>query len=239
MRLLNFQHGIRLLSLLVLSLSLYSGELLAAGENPVSRTVDIGHAQLNTLIWGDEAGRETIIALPGSGGDNSRYQAIGPLLAAAGYRIIAVNQRGIMGSTGELADLTLHDYADDVIAIADALDIPKVHLLGWALGNRTSRVVATDYPDRVASISLIAAGVSRNHLPSRANSVNYWATRIYRLWKKPGWRVAPCFLQLPTKPWFWTLLLTCNTGMQRAPPRLALIAIPRWSNGGLAETALC
>ena len=158
MRPLNFHHGKHLLSLLVLSLCINSGELLAASESPVTRTFDIGHAQLNTLIWGDEAGRETIIALPGSGGDNSRYQAIGPILAAAGYRIIAVNQRGIMGSTGELANLTLHDYAADVIAIADVLEIPKVHLLGWALGNRTSRVVATDYPERVASISLIAAG---------------------------------------------------------------------------------
>lgn len=153
MRNLNFNLGLRLLLLF-----LASTNVLAASTDPVIRTIDIGHAQLNTWIWGDGAGRETLIALPGSGGDISRYHAIGPTLAAAGYQVVAVNQRGIMGSTGELANLTLHDYANDVVAIADALDIRRVHLLGWALGNRTSRVVATDYPDRVASISLIAAG---------------------------------------------------------------------------------
>ncbi len=130
----------------------------ASADEPVARVFDIGHAQLNTLVWGDNGERETIIALPGSGGDVTRYRDIGPALAAAGYRMIAVNQRGIMGSTGNLENLTLHDYAADVVAIIDSLGIPKTHLIGWALGNRTSCVVATDFPDRVASITLIAAG---------------------------------------------------------------------------------
>ena len=30
--------------------------------------------------------------------------------------------------------------------------------MGWAFGNRTSRMLATGYPDRVASVTLIAAG---------------------------------------------------------------------------------
>jgi len=144
--------------LLTFCLGLYASQIQAASNEPLTRVIDIGHAQLNTLIWGDADGRETIIALPGSGGDITRYRAIGPLLAAAGYRLVAVNQRGIMGSTGALDNLTLHDYAADVAAIIDTLEIPKAHLLGWALGNRISRVVATDYPEKVASISLLAAG---------------------------------------------------------------------------------
>lgn len=138
----------------------------AGAAEPDTRTIDIGHAQLNTLVWGEIAGgaadsrgtNETIVALPGSGGDVTRYRDIGPSLAAAGYRLIAVNQRGIMGSTGALDNLTLHDYAADVAAIIDALGVQKAHLIGWALGNRTARVVATDFPEKVASITLIAAG---------------------------------------------------------------------------------
>ena len=123
------------------------------------RSIDIGHAQLQVEIWDSGySQQETIIALPGSGGDISRYKYLAPLLADAGYRVIAVNQRGIMGSTGELDGLTLHDYAQDVVAIIESLGLEQAHLLGWALGNRTSRVVATDHPERVASISLIAAG---------------------------------------------------------------------------------
>lgn len=137
---------------------LLSSALPAFGDEPETRIIDIGHARLNTLVWGENSGQETIIALPGSGGDVTRYRDIGPALADAGYRLIAVNQRGIMGSTGSLDNLTLHDYAADVAAIIAALGIQKAHLVGWALGNRTSRLVATDYPDLVASITLIAAG---------------------------------------------------------------------------------
>lgn len=137
---------------------LYTSALAAAAE-PTQQSLDIGHATLNAWVWDAIGGSgETIIALPGSGGDVSRYKYIGPLLAAAGYNVIAVNQRGIMGSTGNLSGLTLHDYAADIAAVIDNLGIGKAHLVGWALGNRTSRLVATTYPDKVASVSLIAAG---------------------------------------------------------------------------------
>ena len=81
-------------------------------------------------MWESDAkNSETIIALPGSGGDVSRYKYLAPLIADSGYRVIAINQRGIGGSTGELEDLTLHDYAADVAAIIDVLDLQKAHLL--------------------------------------------------------------------------------------------------------------
>lgn len=155
-RLTSFLHTLWTVALLATGLFLPA--LPAFADEPETRVIDIGNAQLNTLVWGDQSGRETIIALPGSGGDVTRYRDIGPALAAAGYRLIAVNQRGIMGSTGALEDLTLHDYAADVAAIIATLGIEKAHLVGWALGNRTARVVATDFPDIVASITLIAAG---------------------------------------------------------------------------------
>lgn len=106
----------------------------------------------------DAESGELIIALPGSGGDFSRYKLIAPLIAEAGYHIVVVNQRGIMGSTGNLEDLTLHDLAADVIGVADSFNAERFHMMGWAFGNRTSRMTATIYPERVASVSLIAAG---------------------------------------------------------------------------------
>jgi len=132
---------------------------VAISAQPAVITIDIGHAQLNANEWvSSDQINQTILALPGSGADVSRYRAIGPLLAEAGYRVIAINQRGIMGSTGELNGLTLHDYASDIARVIETLGLEKVHMMGWALGNRISRVVATDYPDKVASITLIAAG---------------------------------------------------------------------------------
>ena len=165
MRLLNSLANTSSIVLALIGMGLFLSAVPASpacAAEPDTRTIDIGYAQLNTLVWGgaagDSSGTETIVALPGSGGDVTRYRDIGPTLAAAGYRLIAVNQRGIMGSTGALDNLTLHDYAADVAKIIEALGVQKAHLIGWALGNRTARVVATDYPEKVASITLIAAG---------------------------------------------------------------------------------
>ncbi len=137
---------------------------LAQTIEPIETSIDIGHAHLNALLWQSElwnsgsGNGETVLALPGSGADVSRYKYIGPLLAEAGYRFVAINQRGIMGSTGSLEGLDLHDYGDDIVGVIDSFDLDKVHMLGWALGNRIARVLATDHPQRVATTSLIAAG---------------------------------------------------------------------------------
>ncbi|PCJ28727.1 MAG: hypothetical protein COA96_00660 [SAR86 cluster bacterium] len=137
--------------------SILSFHLIAADTKQI--TIDIGHAQLNAVEWiANDETIETVIALPGSGGDISRYKYIGPLIADAGYRVIAINQRGIMGSTGTLDNLTLHDYAADIAKVIDVLSLEKIHIVGWALGNRIARVLATDYPEKIASVTLIAAG---------------------------------------------------------------------------------
>lgn len=124
-----------------------------------SRFIELEHARLNIVEWIPEASNgELVIALPGSGGDHSRYKRIAPLIADGGYHMIVVNQRGIMGSTGNLSNLSMRDLADDVIAILEAFGTEKFHMMGWAFGNRTSRMVATLYPDRISSLTLIAAG---------------------------------------------------------------------------------
>ena len=121
--------------------------------------IDVDHAKLVVHIWAPESlDAETIFALPGSGADVSRYKDLGPILAEAGYKLIAINQRGILGSSGNLEQITLRDLANDVIAIADKMGIEKFHMAGWAFGNRTSRMLATLYPERLASLILIAAG---------------------------------------------------------------------------------
>ena len=141
--------------LLMISLKLASAQTATFQEV----LVDVGYAKFLTHVWSAESTEaETIFALPGSGADVSRYQYLGPLLAEAGYKLVAINQRGILGSSGNLERITLRDLAGDVIAVADKMKIEKFHMAGWAFGNRTSRMLATTYPERLASLILIAAG---------------------------------------------------------------------------------
>ena len=111
------------------------------------------------MLWSPETAEgDTIIALPWGGGSAAGYRYIGPLLAKAGYRLIALNPRGIHGSTGDYGNLTLHNYARDVAMVIESLKVNRVHIMGWALGNRVARTVATDYPLKVGTVSLLAAG---------------------------------------------------------------------------------
>jgi len=121
------------------------------------RAINLGDMTLTAWVWGDQ-NDPLVVALPGSGAANTRYQSLGPLVAEAGYFFVALNQRGIKGSSGNLENLTLHDYASDVARVIDYFHKSRAHLIGWALGNRIQRMVATDHPEKVASVTLLAAG---------------------------------------------------------------------------------
>jgi len=158
--------------LLVLTLTysiFYSASSQAQAAKPLS--LNIGHAQLTALEWsGSNSKEQTIIALPWGGGTAIGYRYLGPLLADAGYRLIALNPRGVSGSTGALEELSLHDYADDVAAVITLLELDQVHMMGWALGNRVARAVATDHSRLVATVTLIAAGGTVRPLVSMQNA---------------------------------------------------------------------
>jgi pimeloyl-ACP methyl ester carboxylesterase len=80
-------------------------------------------------------------------------------LHEAGYQTIGVQPRGIDGSTLPELGISLHTLSDDVVAVLDTEGITEpVHILGHAYGNRIARTFATDYPERTASLVLLAAG---------------------------------------------------------------------------------
>ena len=68
------------------------------------------------------------------------------------------NYRGIGASNAPIEGLSLHDFSRDIWSIADSLECATVHLLGKAFGNRVMRTASSDQPERVSTITLIAAG---------------------------------------------------------------------------------
>jgi pimeloyl-ACP methyl ester carboxylesterase len=126
----------------------------ASGETV---TLDVGPAKLTAVSWG---GGEVVLLLPGLGRSSESFEQFGPRLAESGYRAVALNPRGIRGSTGSLERLSLHDYAADVAGAIRALGVTRAHLVGWAFGNRVARAAAADFGTVVQSVTLIAAGGS-------------------------------------------------------------------------------
>jgi pimeloyl-ACP methyl ester carboxylesterase len=124
--------------------------------NVVVRTIP---AAQNTMIEVRVTGRgQPIILLSGTGADASSLDSFGRSLAAAGFQPVSVNPRGAGRSNGSLTALTLHDYAKDVAIVIESLRVGPLPILGWAGGNRVARCLATDRPELVRAVILVAAG---------------------------------------------------------------------------------
>ncbi len=77
-----------------------------------------------------------------------------------GYRPLAADLRGFGDTDPEPVDATrgLGDYADDLAALIEALDLPSVHLVGWSMGGGAVLQYLAERPaaHRAASVTLVA-----------------------------------------------------------------------------------
>lgn len=127
----------------------------AAGE---ARFAVEGGATIEYRVSGDP-GDPAVVLFPSFGRSAADFNELVAALSEAGYRTLAVQPRGVEGSSLPSGEITYHTYASDIGAVLDAEGIVEpVHLIGHAYGNRIARTFATDFPDRTRSVTLLAAG---------------------------------------------------------------------------------
>ncbi|MFE7315578.1 alpha/beta fold hydrolase [Streptomyces sp. NPDC057555] len=78
-------------------------------------------------------------------------------LVNSGLRVVRYDSRGHGLSSTVTGDWSNHD---DLVALLDALDIPRAVLVGLSHGSRVSLDTAIAYPDRVSALFLASPGVS-------------------------------------------------------------------------------
>lgn len=88
--------------------------------------------------------------------DVHAYAEVSPILAAAGCRVIVPYLRGY-GTTRFLDDATPRSgeqaaLGADLLALMDALDVPRAVLAGYDWGGRAACVVAALWPERCAGL---------------------------------------------------------------------------------------
>ena len=131
-------------------------------EQAVTRTViGRGDAEIEVLVQGRGP---RIVLLPSLGRGASDFDRIAERLAQAGFRVLRPEPRGIGRSRGPMAGIDLRDYAADVAAVIEHDGGGAAFVAGHAFGNRVSRMLATERPDLVRAVALIAANVG--HAPS-------------------------------------------------------------------------
>ncbi|MBR0724989.1 alpha/beta fold hydrolase [Bradyrhizobium manausense] len=79
-------------------------------------------------------------------------------LVDAGFTAVRPEPRGVGKSTGAMNDITLHDLAADAAAVIESLPAKPVIVIGHAFGQRVARTLASDRPDLVRAVIMIAAG---------------------------------------------------------------------------------
>lgn len=73
------------------------------------------------------------------------------------YRGIAVDLRGFGESEAKPLDATrgVRDFADDLHALVETLELGRAHFVGWSAGGTVAMQYAMDHPEEVASLVLI------------------------------------------------------------------------------------
>lgn len=118
--------------------------------------VETPGAQIEVLVQGEGP---SIVLLPSLGRGASDFDPIAVRLAAAGFRVLRPEPRGIGRSAGAMSGIDMHDYAADVAAVIASDGDGPAFIAGHAFGNRVARMLATDRPDLVSGVALIAANV--------------------------------------------------------------------------------
>ena len=119
------------------------------------RQVDAGDLSVQYVEAGP-AGGTPVVLLHGWPYDIYSFVDVVPVLAAAGYRVIAPFLRGY-GGTRFRSEQTPRNgqqsvVAVDAVALMDALKIPKAIVAGFDWGARTANIVAALWPQRVKSL---------------------------------------------------------------------------------------
>jgi pimeloyl-ACP methyl ester carboxylesterase len=103
------------------------------------------------------------------------WKGIGDSLALD-HRVIAFDVRGF-GKSTRLSDPARlgGEMAGDVVRLLDHLGIRRAHLAGHSMGAAIAAKVATRFPDRVASLSLVAGPFFEDSATTAQNMAGYAA----------------------------------------------------------------
>lgn len=156
-------------------------------EYRVMGILETTRGDFETMVDGPEDG-QLVVLLHGFPELNVSWRHQMSALAAAGYRVVAPNQRGYPGSV-QGGSYATADLAADVVAMIDALGADRAVIVGHDWGGAVAWTIAHLYPARVEAL------VAMNCPPPRVLAAHL--TRDPRQMRR-SWYMF--FFQLPVLP---------------------------------------
>lgn len=127
-------------------------------QGPVAgEAMHVAYLEWTPPSTGEVSTRAPVLLLHGSPGQSFDFVRLGPELAAAGYRAIAVDLPGFGNSKGLVESYSNRAHAHAMLAMLDRLGIARAHVVGWSNGGGVGLNMADIAPDRLASLTLLAA----------------------------------------------------------------------------------
>jgi pimeloyl-ACP methyl ester carboxylesterase len=112
-----------------------------------------------------------VVLLPSLARDSEDYDKVAEELAAAGFRMLRPQPRGIGKSIGPMRGISLHDFARDVGETINAMGNGRAVIVGHAYGNWVARMTAVDYPKLVRGV-VIAAAAAKQYPAELSAAIN-------------------------------------------------------------------
>lgn len=139
-----------------------------------------------TVVDDGPVGAETVVLLHGFPQSAQSWGGVARPLLAAGYRVIAPEQRGYTPQARPRSRRAyrLKELVADVVALIDAAGADRVHLVGHDWGGGVAWMVAAMRPDRLHSLTAVSAphprAVVKAMLTSR-QSLQAWHVGFFQL----------------------------------------------------------
>ena len=119
--------------------------------------VTVGGLDIYYEVHGELSPGETPILLlhGGMGSIQTDFAALLPALAE-NHVVIGVDQQGHGRTGGREADITLSAMREDTLAVLDALDVERVHVVGFSMGGMLALELGVHAPERIATLTAIS-----------------------------------------------------------------------------------
>lgn len=133
---------------------------LAPGEQ-VALVPEFAEGQLSgrdvRVVYRDDGPRDApvLVLIHGNPGHLRHFWALSRLLAER-HRVVVPDCPGF-GKSEPVADMSIAAHGLELLALLDALEIESAHLVGFSMGGGVALHMADAAPERVASITMLAA----------------------------------------------------------------------------------
>ncbi len=118
---------------------------------------------------------DPMLLIQGLGAD-SRGWALQRMTFGRRYRCFAPDNRGVGRSGKPPGPYDLSQMARDALAVLDAEDVDRAHVVGASMGGVIAQIIAVLHPERVRS--LVLACTACQHHPWRRELLQEWADEV-------------------------------------------------------------